>query len=103
MPLDDVSNSQSLRHHLLVSELEELLESRVATLKDEVGTGVDVISIPDGLAKYFDVVGRYSIGVGEDLGDSFRDGDLNITVSILVDVQGGRDGPDQSQGSDRER
>ena len=80
MPLDDVSNSQSLCHHLLVSELEELLESRVAALEDEVGTGVDVVPVPHGLAKYLDVVVRYSVGVGEDLGDSFRDSDLQTWV-----------------------
>lgn len=76
VPLDHVSHPQLLRHKLAISELEELLDPAVAALIDEVGSGVDVGTVAYSRTETLDIVRRDAFGVGEDLADSFGNGDL---------------------------
>jgi hypothetical protein len=76
MPLDNVSNPQSVRHGHLVAELEEFLEAFLTALEDEVGSRVDVGSVADGGAKGLDIVRCNTIGESKDLADSFGDSNL---------------------------
>lgn len=76
MTLDDISDTKLVGHEVLVSELEELLELLLTALKDEVGSRVDVGTVANGGAEDLDVVRGDSVGEGEDLANSFGDGDL---------------------------
>lgn len=76
MPFHDITNSQPVGHIFPVTKLQEPLGPRISSLKNKIRPRVNFVPVPDCLSKTFDVVLGYSIGVGEDFGDSLGDGDL---------------------------
>lgn len=82
---DNISNAKFIGHEILVSELEEFFVLLLTALENEVGSRVDVGSVPDGGAKDFDVVGSDSVREGENLADSFRNGDLYASRAVSGD------------------
>lgn len=73
--LDNVSDLQPLCHLIPPSELQKFLET-VACVYNIVCTGMDVTPISYRLTELCNVVNCDTLRVCENLGDTFRNGDL---------------------------
>lgn len=92
MTLNNVANAQLVCHVVLVAKLEILLDVLLTALQNEVGSRMNVGTIPDSLAQRLDIVGRDTVREREDFGDALWHSDL-VDLQIRV----GRD-----DGSSRE-